>query len=239
MTLQQLLSKVRKAVTDYGMIEDGDAIAVGLSGGKDSIALLTALAAYSRFSPESFSLHAVTIDMGLGADYAPLEKYCENLEVPLRIERTEIGRIIFDERKEKNPCSLCAKMRRGALNTAAKELKCNKLALGHHADDLVETMLLSLLYEGRLSSFAPTSFMSRMEITLIRPMIYADEKDVISISRDYPVVHNPCPANHFTQREYVKNLIKEIQKTVPEAKERILSALTHPERYNLNFEKKK
>ena len=226
---------MRRAVSELNLIENGDRIAVGVSGGKDSLALLSALAAYRRFSPERYELCAITVDLGLGADYTPVADLCQTLDVPYLCERTDIGDIIFNVRKEKNPCSLCSKMRRGALAGAMKALGCNKLALGHHADDLAETFLLSLFYEGRLSTFSPKAYMSRSGITVIRPFVYITEADVTALARDenLPVVHNPCPANHNTQREYVKNLIKNIMRDIPIAKERMISALTHPERNNL------
>ena len=224
---------MRKACENRKMITDGDRIAVGLSGGKDSLALLTAMAAFRRFSPAAFELCAVTIDLGFGADYAPLEKYCADLDVPFHSVKTEIAQIIFEARKEKNPCSLCSKMRRGALNTFITQNGFHKLALGHHADDLVETLLLSLFYEGRLSTFAPVSFMDRSSVTLIRPLVYVYEKDIAAFAKDLPVVFNPCPVNHETQREYMKNLIKSVCKDIPFAKDRILGAITHPERNNL------
>lgn len=233
MSMQSILSAMRRAVAHYGMIQDGDKIAVGLSGGKDSVTLLAALSAYRRFSPQAFSLHAVTVDMGFGADFSPLVTLCESLDVPYRIVKTQIGEIIFQERKEKSPCSLCSKMRRGALNAEITTMGCNKLALGHHADDVAETFLLSLLYEGRLSTFSPVSYMDRSGITLIRPFVYVEEKDVLPVAKNYPVVHNPCPKNHVTQREYMKNLIRGLNKDIPFAKDRILSALFHPERNNL------
>ena len=233
--MQTILSSTRRAITDYAMIADGDSIVVGLSGGKDSVALTATLAAYRRFAPEKFTLTAVTIDMGVGADYTPMHEFCASLDVPYRLVATDIGDIIFTERKEKNPCSLCAKMRRGALNTAVNELGANKLALAHHADDVVETMLLSLLYEGRFSTFSPVSYMSRTNVTLIRPFVYTMERDVAALvkSANYPVVFNPCPADHKTQREYMKNLIKTIQKDIPFAFDRMHGAITHPERNNL------
>jgi len=234
MSLQNVLSTLRKAVEEYEMIKAGDKICVGLSGGKDSVVLLTALKAYQRFSPQPFELGAITIDMGIGnIDLSALTEYCEKLGVPYHIEKTEIGPIIFDVRKEKNPCSLCSKMRRGALNSALIARGYNKLALGHHADDVVETMLLSLMYEGRFSTFAPVSYMDRSGVTLIRPLIYTEEKNIIPVARELPVCKNPCPANHETQREYVKQLLKSICKDVPCAKDRMFGAITHPERNNL------
>lgn len=194
------------------MIEAGDRIAVGLSGGKDSTALLAALSAFRRFSPRSFELIAVTIDMGSGADFSPMQKLCDELGVRYVIEKTELYDIIFNIRKEKNPCSLCAKMRRGALNGALGREGCNKLALGHHADDVAETLLMSLIYEGRLNTFKPVSLMSRTGITLIRPFVYTDEKDIVALcnAEKYPIVKNPCPVNHATTREYMKELIKKL-----------------------------
>ena len=215
------------------MIADGDRIAVGLSGGKDSLALLSGLAAFRRFSPAQFELAAVTVDLGFGADYAALEQYCASLDVPFYLVKTDIAPVIFEARKEKNPCSLCSKMRRGALNTFITQKGYRKLALGHHADDLIETFLLSLCYEGRLSAFAPVSLMDRSGVTLIRPLVYVYEQDIAAFAKSLPIVFNPCPVNHATQREYMKNLIKSICKDIPIAKDRMLSAIIHPERNNL------
>jgi len=232
--MQKILAQLRRAVNDFKMISDGDKIAVGLSGGKDSLTMLAALKAYSRFSPERFSLSAVTVDMGLpDTDLSPLEEYCRSIEVPYNVVKTELYEIIFNIRKEKNPCSLCSKMRRGALNNAITAMGINKLALGHHADDVTETFLLSLFYEGRLSAFQPASLMDRSGVTLIRPMIYLAEKDIRAYSKNLPVIHNPCPANHATQREYMKKLLKTIQKDIPFCKDRVFGAICHPERNNL------
>lgn len=230
---KRLLSILRKATGEHGMIDDGDRIAVGLSGGKDSLALLSLLNSFKRFSPEKFSLVAITIDMGFNADFSALNEFCARLGVEYRIVPTEMAQIIFESRKEKNPCSLCSKMRRGALNSAVIELGCNKLALGHHADDLIETFFLSLFYEGRLSTFAPKSYMDRSGVTLIRPLIYAYEKDIAVFSKAFPVLNNCCPANHQTQREAMKNLVKSLQADMPFVKDRIFGALTNPERNNL------
>lgn len=232
--MQRILSYLRKAVEEYNLIEDGDKVAVGISGGKDSLALLKALSMYSRFSPQKFSIVAITIDMYSGEeDYQELKDFCKELNVEYHIIKSDIYKIIFEERKESNPCSLCAKLRRGMLNTTAIELGCNKLALGHTADDVTHTFLLSLFYEGRLSSFLPKLFMDRTGMTVIRPLILADEKDIISVSKNFPVKKSSCPADKHTQREYVKTLIKHIQQEIPFAKDRIFSAITHPERYNL------
>lgn len=242
MTLQQLLSPARRAIEDYKMIDHGDRIAVGLSGGKDSVTLLYILAALRRFYPAEFELAAITVDMGMketdAAEKQALVDLCAELDVPYKVVPTDIAEIIFDIRKEKNPCSLCAKMRRGALNNAAIEMGCNKLALGHHADDLVETLFLSMFYEGRLSTFSPVSHMSRSGITLIRPMIYIEECNIRAFSQDKPILHNPCPADKHTQREYVKQLLNGIRRDIPFVKDRILSAITHPERYNLFIDNK-
>lgn len=236
MTLQQLLSPFRRAVDNYNMINDGDKIAVGLSGGKDSVTLLTLLSGLQRFYPNKFSIVAIRIDMGLKQDQnqvLKMEQYCRDLGVEFITEKTDIGEILFDVRKEKNPCSLCSKMRRGALNTVATKLGCNKLALGHHADDLVETLFLSMIYEGRFSTFEPVTYLSRSNMTVIRPMIYIEEKDILAFSKNNPVIHNSCPQDKHTQRQYVKELIASIKKDVPFAKDRMLSAIYHPERNHL------
>jgi tRNA(Ile)-lysidine synthetase-like protein len=237
--MQQLLGLLRKAIADYKMIESGDHVVVGLSGGKDSLTLLSCLAAYQKFSPEKFKLTAVTVDLGF-KDVCPhqveaMKAYCSNLGVEYIIEKTDIAEVIFDIRKEKNPCSLCSKMRRGVINTACKKIGANKLALGHHSEDLLETFLLSFMYEGRLNTFQPTSFMDRSGITLIRPFIYVSENDIAAFAKrnNLPIVFNPCPKNHFSQREYMKELVKSLQKDIPFAKERMFQAIIHSERYNL------
>lgn len=230
---------MRRAVQDYKMISDGDKIFVGLSGGKDSVLMLAALHEYQRFSPEHFTLEAITIDMGLketkAEEMQALTDWCASIGVPHHIVKTDIAEIIFEAREEQNPCSLCAKMRRGALNNKLNELGGGVLALAHNADDVAETMLLSLLYEGRFSCFAPKAYMDRSNVTMIRPMIYIEEYDIKStVERlNLPIVQNPCPKNHFSQREYAKNLIKDICKDIPFAKDRILGAIYHPERNNL------
>lgn len=232
--MRKILATVRKAVEDYEMIEEGDRIAVGLSGGKDSLVLLEALKQLSRFYPKKFSVIAITIDMGFeGVDFEPLKRHVAALDVPYTIVPTELYKIIFVDRKEKSPCSLCSKMRRGALNTALLDAGCNKLALGHHMDDVIETFFLSLLHEGRLNTFKPVSFMDRTGVTMIRPLIYTPEKSIVSYAKNLPVVYNPCPSNHSTQREYMKSLIADIQKDIPDAKKRIFGALSNPERNSL------
>lgn len=236
MTTQEMLAPFRRAIEDYKMIEQGDKIAVGVSGGKDSLTLLALLKAFQRFSPNKFDLTAITIDMGFdksGKQFDKVKEYCDEIGVPYYIERTDIGEILFEARKESNPCSLCSKMRRGALNTKLLSLGCDKLALGHHAEDMMETFLLSLFYEGRLSTFSPISYMDRTGVSMIRPMIYISENDIAAYARSLPVVFNPCPADKHTKREYMKDLIKTLQKDMPFVKDRMLGAISHPERYNL------
>ena len=238
MTLQQLLSPFRRAIEEYSMIEEGDKIAVGLSGGKDSLLLIYLFSALRRFYDKKFEVVAINIDMGFKDTdqkiVEGLKRECENAGIPLIIEKTQIAEILFDIRKEPSPCSLCSKLRRGALNTVAIREGCNKLALGHHEDDMAETFMLSLIYEGRLSSFQPVSLMSRTGITVIRPLIYTAEKNITAFMKDKPILKNPCPADKHTQREYVKNLIRKIQDDIPFAKDRMISAITHPERMNLS-----
>ena len=208
--LKRILSYTRRAVDDYGMIEDGDKIAVGISGGKDSLTLLYALAHLRIFYPKKFELCAITIDMGFeGADFSAVSALCEQLGVEYKIIPTQISKIIFDVRKESNPCSLCAKMRRGAIHSSAVELGCNKVALGHHFDDVVETFMLNLFFEGRLGCFRPVTYLSRTGITLIRPMIYMPEKDIryFASKAELPVIKSPCPADGNTERALMKTYL--------------------------------
>ena len=232
--MQRILSFLRRACDEYNLIDDGDTIAVGVSGGKDSLVLLKAMALFSRFSPKKFTLKAITIDMFSGkSDFSKIADLCKELNVEYHIVNSDIYEIVFNERKESNPCSLCSKLRRGMLNTKAIELGCNKLALGHSSDDVLHTFLLSLFYEGRLSTFLPKLYMDRTGMTVIRPLILTDEKDIKSASKDLPVTKSNCPADKHTKRELVKDLIKTIQKDIPIAKDRMFTALIHPERYNL------
>lgn len=239
MSMQKILSKLRRAITDYDMIQDGDKIAVGVSGGKDSLVLLAALANYKIFSPQKFELIAISIDLTRGkTDFSKIKQLCQKFNVEYHVVESDIREIIFDERKEKNPCSLCSKMRRGILNSKAIELGCNKIALGHHADDLIETLFLSMFYEGRLSTFQPVSYMDKSKITLIRPLIYEDERTIRGYAKNLPIVYNDCPADKHTRREYIKNVIKNIQKDIPFVKDRIFGAITNPDRTNLFPQKK-
>jgi tRNA(Ile)-lysidine synthase TilS/MesJ len=229
MKLQKLYSYVRRAVDDYNMIEDGDRIAIGISGGKDSLALLYALEGLRHFYPKKFDIVAVTVDLGFdNLDLSGIKALCDKLNVEYHIVKTDIAQIIFEERKEKNPCSLCAKMRKGALNEAMKNLGISKIAYAHHRDDVVETMLLSLMYEGRFHCFAPVTYLDRMEVTVIRPLIYVHEADVIGFVKRYdvPVVKSPCPADGNTKREYAHNLLKDMIKDNPGVKNRMFTAIT-------------
>nr|WP_317448179.1 ATP-binding protein [uncultured Sellimonas sp.] len=228
MKLQQLLSFTRKAVDEYQMIETGDKIAVGISGGKDSLTLLYALAGLRRFYPKPFDLIAITVDLGYEKFHTEkIEKLCQELDVPYHVVKTDIARILFEERKESNPCSLCAKMRKGALNEAVKKLGCNKVAYAHHKDDIVETMILSLIFEGRFHSFSPKSYLDRMDLTVIRPMMYVNEADVIGFQRKYdlPVEKSRCPVDGLTKRQYAKDLIHQLELDHPGAKQRMFTAI--------------
>ena len=234
--MKTILGCIRKADTDFEMIAPGDRIAVGISGGKDSLLLLYALSLYRRFSGKDFTLQAITLKMGLEPfDVSGIARLCKEIDVPYTVIETEIAHIIFDVRKETNPCALCAKMRRGALNDAAKEAGCNKVALGHHREDAIETLLMSLIFESRLHTFHPNTYLSRKDITVIRPMIYAPEKDVIHVVKklDLPVVHNPCPADGHSKREEMKQLIRTLSKDYPNLKDYMLSALQNNRQYGL------
>ena len=226
--MQKMMGLMRRCIDDYHMIEAGDRIAVGVSGGKDSLTLLTVLAALRAYYPKPFELEALSIDMGLGGmDFAPVEALCRKLDVPFTLRHTEIGKIIFDYRKEKNPCSMCAKMRRGALNDLISEHGFNKVALGHHFDDAVETMLMSLLYEGRIGCFEPVTYLSRTGVTQIRPMLYVGEQAIehFAARMQLPVVHNTCPADKHTKRQEVKELIVTLQAQYPDLKTKIFGAM--------------
>lgn len=225
--MQRLIGLVRRCVEDYNMITAGDRIGVGVSGGKDSLALLVFLAELRKYNSQKFSMEAITIDMGLGMDYTPIKELCDSLEVPYTVVKTEIGPVIFDYRKEKNPCSMCSKMRRGALNQALLERGLNKLALGHHYDDAVETFMMSLLFEGRISCFQPVTDLDRTGITQIRPMLYIHEQTVDNFvsKQSLPVIENRCPVDKQTKREEIKKLVYELSATYPDLKDRIFGAM--------------
>ncbi len=227
MELKRLLSYTRKAVDDYHLIDPGDKIAIGISGGKDSLTLLYALNGLRRFYPNPFEIIAVSVDLGFPIDLGPIRKLCEELDVEYHVITTDIARIVFQERQEGNPCSLCAKMRKGALNESVKKLGCNKVAYAHHKDDVVETLLLSMIFEGRFHTFKPLTYLDRMQLHVIRPLLYVEEADIIGFKNkvDLPVVKNPCPADGYTKREYAKELLRSMNKDHPGTKERLFTAI--------------
>lgn len=228
MKLQKLLSYTRKAVDEYNMIQDGDKIAVGISGGKDSLSMLYALNGLKRFYPDSFEIEAISVHLGLeGFDLTPIITLCRQLDIPYTIVNSEIYKVVFEDRKEKNPCSLCAKMRKGALNEKAKELGCNKIAYAHHKDDIIETMLLSMLFEGRFHAFSPVTYLDRTDLTVIRPLMYVNEADIRSFQEEYqlPVVKNLCPSDGYTKREYAKQLTARLEQEHPGAREHMFHAI--------------
>ena len=225
--MQRLIGLVRRCVQDYHMIQSGDRIGVGVSGGKDSVALLKFMAELRNYNTEPFSLEAITIDMGLGMDFSGIAQLCEQLDVHYTVVKTEIAPIIFEHRKEKNPCSMCSKMRRGALNQALLDRGLNKLALGHHFDDAVETFMMSLIYEGRISCFQPVTDLDRTGIIQIRPMLYIHEQSIDNfvVRNELPVLENRCPVDKQTKREEIKKLVYDLRATYPDLKERIFGAM--------------
>lgn len=232
--MQKLLSYMRSACQQYEMIKDGDRIAVGVSGGKDSMALLAAMANLRKFYPEKFELVAITLDPRFGGedgDYSEIEKLCEKLEVEYIIKRTQLAEVIFDIRKESNPCSLCARMRRGALHDAAILAGCNKIALGHHLDDVAETFIMNLFNGGTLDCFMPVTYLSRKDLYMIRPMIFARESDCARVARkeNLPVVKSRCPADGTTERQEVKEFLNSLEKRYGSVRHKILGAMQRKE----------
>ena len=228
--MQNLMSRMRAAMEKYNMIEDGDVIAVGVSGGKDSLALLYGLCEMRRFYPVKYDVKAITADMsffGEKTDFSSVTELCERLGTEHIIKETELYHIIFETRKEKNPCSLCARMRRGILHDMTKEAGCTKLALGHHMDDAAETFMMNLLSGGRIESFRPVTYLSRKDLTMIRPMILATEKEVLSAARrvQLPTVESPCPMDKTSSRNEMKQLLKELEKNYPSLKEKIIGGM--------------
>ena len=228
--MQRLCGLMRKAVQDYEMIAPGDKVMVGVSGGKDSVALTIGLAELRKYIGFDFTVQAVTLDPQFGGrpmDYTVLQELFAQYDIPYEIRRTEIGPVVFDYRKEKNPCALCAKLRRGALHTAAQELGCNKVALGHHLDDAVETFYMNLWREGRIGCFQPVTYLSRSDVTQIRPLLYVKEQQVRNVAAklDLPIVHNPCPANGETRRQEVKELIESLSERYPDLKQKLFGAM--------------
>lgn len=232
--MQKILSGLRKVCQEYNLIENGDKIAVGVSGGKDSLTLLTALAKYQTFASESFSLEAIAVDLSNGKmDFSTIADYCKQLNAPFTLIPSNVFEVVFDIRKEKNPCSLCANMRRGILNSTAKSLDCNKVALGHHKDDLIETFLISLFFEERISTFKPKTYLSKTDLHVIRPLLYCSEQEIENVSKNIPIVKNVCPVDKHTERERAKALLSQLDKIYPNCKEKIFNAIIHKERYNL------
>lgn len=237
--MQHILGQVRRCVEDYHMIEAGDKVAVGVSGGKDSLLTLTALARLRDFYPISFQLEAITLETGTpGMSFDAVAELCRELEVPYTRIHVPVYQIVFEERKEKNPCSLCAKLRRGSLNTALTERGIHKIALGHHYDDAIETLLMNLLFEGRIGCFQPVTYLDRTGITQIRPLLYCREDDIRrTVERlRLPVVHNPCPANGSTRRQEVKDLIHQLEGHYPDIKQKLFGSLQRYPLYGWNLE---
>ena len=227
-SLNEFSGTIRRAVDDYNMIQDGDRIAVGVSGGKDSMLLLVALKHLQSYYPQHFDLQAITIELGFdGMDFTPVKEMCAELDIPYTCLKTDIKEIVFDVRKEDNPCSLCSKMRRGAINDAISQLGIHKLALGHHFDDAVETFMMSLLFEGRLSCFRPVTFLDRSGVTQIRPMIYAGEQKIANLASELqlPIVENPCPQDKASKRYEIKELMSGMCKEYPDMKSKIFGAM--------------
>lgn len=236
--MKKILGCIRKAVQDFDMIQDGAKVAVGISGGKDSMTLLYALKLFQRFSPVKYDLEALTISLGFeDFNLQSVEDFCKKINVPYTVKETKIAQIVFEARKEKNPCSLCANMRRGALHNLIKERGLTTLALGHHSDDAIETLFLNIFYAGSISTFSPKSFMCRKKIHVIRPMIYAKESEIVGeVKRNnIPVVTSPCPMDKNTKREEMKSRLKKIYKEIPGSRDRIMTALKNKHQINLWF----
>lgn len=233
MELQRLYSYTRRALDDYEMIQEHDTVAVGISGGKDSLTLLYSLAGLRHFYPVPFELTAITVDLGYELGTDEIAALCQKLDVPYQVIHTQIRDIVWNEQNQKNPCSICAKLRKGALNDAAMSLGCNKIAYGHHREDMIETMLLSLLFEGRFHTFSPVTHLERTGLTVIRPLMYVPESEVIGFQHKYnlPVQHNPCPADGHTKRKYVKELLRQINRDNPGVKDRMFTAILNGNLY--------
>ena len=231
------LTRVKQAMVDYQMVKSGDRIAVALSGGKDSTALLYALTHVLRVSPAKFTLHGIYVDLGWEVAVDSLREFCERLGVPFYYKPSEIGKIVFTARKEKNPCALCSNLRRGVLNNTALELGCNKVALGHHLDDAIETFFMSLFYTGQFRTFAPSTYLDRTGLTMIRPLVYLFQEHIQRLTRELnlPVIANPCPASGLTRREEVKQVVGYLTRLYPDFKERFLTALKTADLRNLWF----
>ena len=226
--MQKILGQVRRCVEDYHMIDAGDTVAVGVSGGKDSLVTLTALARLRAFYPIPFTVRAITLETGApGMSFDAVADLCRQLEVPYTRIQVPVYQIIFEERREKNPCSLCAKLRRGSLNTALTERGIHKIALGHHYDDAVETLLMNLLFEGRIGCFQPVTYLDRTGVTQIRPLLYCHEDDIrrVALREELPIVHNPCPMDGHSRRQEVKELIASLEQRYPDLKQKLFGSL--------------
>lgn len=232
--MEKMMSLVRAAVQKYNMIEEGDRIAVGISGGKDSLFLLAALHSLSRYYPKKFNLTAITVDPCFGnvpTDFSQVEELCRRLSVPYQIKRTDLSKIIFEDRREENPCSLCARMRRGMLHDMSRTLHCNKIALGHHGDDAAETFMMNLLYGGKIGCFSPVTYLSRKDITMIRPLIFCSDRETRNMAAKLklPVVKSGCPVDGTTGRADTAELIGSLEKTFPDVKAKIMGAMQRGE----------
>lgn len=237
--MQKILGQVRRCVEDYHMIDAGDVVAVGVSGGKDSLVTLTALARLRAFYPIPFTVRAITLETGApGMSFDAVADLCRQLEVPYTRIQVPVYDIVFNERKEKNPCSLCAKLRRGSLNTALTERGIRKIALGHHYDDAVETLLMNLLFEGRIGCFQPVTFLDRTGVTQIRPLLYCHEDDIrrVALREGLPIVHNPCPMDGHSRRQEVKELIVSLEERYPDLKQKLFGSLQRYPLYGWNLE---
>lgn len=234
--MRKILGCIKKAVMNYSMIDEGDVIGVGVSGGKDSMVLLYALKLFQRFSPVKYDVKAITLTMGFeDFDLESIETFCKSLGVGHIVEKTQIGKIIFDERNQKHPCGMCARMKRGRLSKVCQRHQIHKLALGHHADDAIETLFMSMFYEGRIHTFKPVTYMDRSDITVIRPMIYAYEQDVknAALSKNIPIIKNPCPVDKNTKRAYVKGIMNGLNQDIPNLKTRLLHSLENQEQLEI------
>ncbi len=234
--MKKILGSIKRAVIDFDMIQDGDVVGVGVSGGKDSMTLLYSLKLFQHFSPVNYKLKAISLTLGFdNFDLSPIEEFCKKHDIEYIIKPTEIGKIVFEERNEKNPCSLCARFKRAALHELCQEHGINKLALGHHRDDAIETLFLSMFYEGRISTFDPVTYLTRRDLTAIRPMIYVEEREIKGAIKRHsiPVVKSPCPADGNTRREYMKDLLKKLYKDIPNGSATLLTALMNTEQLNI------
>lgn len=238
----QLINKVKRAIKMFQLLEDGDKIAIGVSGGKDSVILLYSLYTIKKIWPIEIELNSVFLDLGWEIGYSEVKAFSESLDIPFHYVKTDIGQVVFDVRQEKSPCSLCANMRRGALNSYAKDIGCNKVALGHHMDDCVETFMLSLTYEGRINTFAPKVYLDRTEITVIRPLIFVYEKDIIRLieKNNLPTAQKACPIDGKSKRQEIKELLADMVIKNPKAKDKIMNAISNQiwKDFNENFAKK-